>query len=661
MNKSKSSKLFLFCCLSVVLVVFIGGVAFLIIRLRSRGGGEETTPTPSAAESVALKRFTSEEEFKTYLQSSADTATGYSIGAKVGMDEEIFAEDLAAPSEETGEVERVSETTVQVRGIDEPDIVKTDGENIYFSQREYYWYAREIEESMIESEEESASPTSESNTKIIKAYPPEDLETLEDISKNGNLLLYEDILVIFDYDAIYGYDVSTPTSPDKEWEFDYEGSSYLVDARLYEDKIYLVLRTRIDTSSPCPITPLSKGESEVIIQCTDVFHPVDNVLVDTTYSVLVMDVERGKVEKKVSFVGTRDSSVVYMSTNALYITYSYYEDLIAFFYGFFNAKCQDLVPTSVISKLEKLQEYDISAAAKYVELEVILEEYMSSLSDDEQLELENELTNRMDEYYSEHKRDLERTGIVKVGIDTLDVSASGSVPGKPLNQFSLDEYDDHLRIATTIGWSIFAGTSEDSVSDVYVLDSNLDQTGTVQNMGEGERIYSVRFIQDKGYVVTFKEIDPFFVLDLSDHSSPELKGELKIPGYSSYLHPIAKDKILGIGKEGSKVKLSLFDVSDPANPEEADKYQLDEYWSDVLETHHAFLLDSENEVFFIPGSRGGYIFSYADDNVKLEKAVSNIAARRAIYINDFLYIVGDDKVVVVDESDWEVFKRMSLD
>ena len=78
------------------------------------------------------------------------------------------------------------------------------------------------------------------------------------------------------------------------------------------------------------------------------------------------------------------------------------------------------------------------------------------------------------------------------------------------------------------------------------------------------------------------------MIDLSDPKNPAMKGELKIPGYSSYLHPIDKDRIVGVGKEGANVKISLFDVSDPSNPKEASKYVLTDYWSDVLNTHHAF-------------------------------------------------------------------------
>jgi len=203
-------------------------------------------------------------------------------------------------------------------------------------------------------------------------------------------------------------------------------------------------------------------------------------------------------------------------------------------------------------------------------------------------------------------------------------------------------------------------SSGQSVNDVYVLDKDLKIAGQVQDLGLTERIYSVRFVEDKGYLVTFRQTDPFYVLDLSDPQKPELKGELKIPGYSSYLHPITKDKILGIGKEGSNVKISLFDVKKPESPSEVAKYNLDEYWSDILNTHHAFLLDSKHQIFFLPGSRGGYVFSYKDDKLEMVKAVSGISAKRAIYINDYLYIIGENKISVLNEINWEKVKELEF-
>ena len=126
------------------------------------------------------------------------------------------------------------------------------------------------------------------------------------------------------------------------------------------------------------------------------------------------------------------------------------------------------------------------------------------------------------------------------------------------------------------------------------------------------------------------------------------------------MQPITKDKILGIGQEGGQVKVSLFDVSSASDPKEIAKYVLNEGWSDVLSTHHAFLLDTKHEIFFLPGSQGGYIFSYQGNNLELKKAVSSISARRAIYLDDYLYIIGDDEIVVLNELNWTRAGELSL-
>jgi uncharacterized secreted protein with C-terminal beta-propeller domain len=350
-----------------------------------------------------------------------------------------------------------------------------------------------------------------------------------------------------------------------------------------------------------------------------------------------------------------------VSQEGIYVTYYYYGDYVEFMSNFFKEECSDIISDQVIRKLEKLEGYDISNAAKMTEFQIIINSYFNSLDDDERLKVENDITNRMDDYYKEHKRDLEKTGIVKIGLDEFNIVASGNVPGRPLNQFSLDEYQGNLRIAVTIGdgWSMI-GRLGDSANDVYVLNNKLETIGAVIDLGLTERIYSVRFIQDMGYLVTFRQIDPFYVLDLSNPKNPKMEGELKIPGYSSYLHPITGDKILGIGKEGSQVKISLFDVSSPDDPKEIDKYLLKEYWSDILNTHHAFLLDKKHEVFFLPGSQGGYVFSYEEDFLDLERVVSGVRSRRAIYINDYLYVIGDEEIVVLNEEGWEEVNNLEL-
>jgi len=643
--------------------------------------GEVGQPPADVAEIPAgaeVKTFESGEQFREWLaEASASEAGAYGWGAVSAMSTRAVALEAApAPTADmelgiggeqkaiAGEdVYRYSETNVQVAGIDEPDIVKTDGQEIYYSPERYYYWRRVEPVPMMEldiigsPESKALPPYRPPGVKALKAWPPAELGVDAEIETAGELLLRDGTLVVLSSDRVAAYDVSDPRNPGEKWQYDLESRHQVVATRLYGDDIYLITQAGINYETPCPIVPLIRGEERVTVPCGSVYHPVTPVPSDVTYTSLVIGVHDGEVKDRVSFVGSRDSSAVYMSVDNLYVTYSFPGDLIAFIYGFLEENA-DLMPSQVRDSVRKLRDYDISLGAKMLELQVIFERWMSGLDEDELLRLENEMSNRMEDYHEAHRRELQQTGIIKLDIDGLEVSATGTVPGSPLNQFSLDEYEGHLRIATTVGgrrgfgWRFGFGTGE-SVNDVYVLDGSLRKVGEVLDMGLGERIYSARFIQDKGYVVTFRETDPFYVLDLSDPASPELKGELKIPGYSSYLHPITKDKILGTGKEGSSVKLSLFDVSDPTDPREVSKYTLDEYWSEILNTHHAFLMDTKHEVFFLPGGKGGYVFSYTDDRLSLTKAVSGIRAKRAVFINDYLYILGDDRAVVLNEADWE--------
>jgi hypothetical protein len=139
--------------------------------------------------------------------------------------------------------------------------------------------------------------------------------------------------------------------------------------------------------------------------------------------------------------------------------------------------------------------------------------------------------------------------------------ADGTVPGLPINQYALSEWDGHLRIATT-------DSKDGGSSAVRVLQqqgNQLVQTGVVDGLGKGERIYAVRFVGPRGYVVTFKQTDPLYSVDLSDPTRPRVTGALKIPGFSSHLQPISDDRLIGIGEDGSSgTQVSLFDVSNPA-------------------------------------------------------------------------------------------------
>ncbi len=626
-----------------------------------------------------IKKFTSEQEFKEYLENAPQNTSMYggSFGtineiqfadAEMKTSDGIGSRDLSAPTmaglSESVSVDRVSQTNTQVLSIDEPDIIKTDGKNIYFSSNQYSTMRTSpmIIEDIAISSEEYIEPIYSSGIRVINALPIADLEVISNINKTGEMFLSKNILVIFNGRNIYGYDISDPKSPEQKWDISLD-EGYVVQSRMYNDKVYLLISNSINEFSPCPIRPLSISGNKINIECTDIYHPEVAIDTDSTFVAMRINPQDGSVEDKISFIGSNNNSIVYMSENNLYVTYNYSSDTVKFFYNFINEKARDIFPASVIAKIEKLMTYDISQNTKFMEFTNLLVKYYSSLNTDDRLKMQSEMSNRMDDYYKEHMRELEQTGIIKIALDKFQVSSAGSVPGRVLNQFALDEYNKNLRIATTIGNSsqfAFGGMNGESLNDVYILDENLNKLSSIQDLGKSERIYAVRFIGNKGYVVTFRQTDPFYVLDLSNPKNPQLKGELKIPGYSSYLHPLSDNIILGIGKEGNSVKLSMFDVSNPSYPKEIDKYTLDEYWTEIQNNHRAFLLDKENKLFFIPGSKGAYLFNYTESKLSMSRAVSGSSIRRAIYINNYLYIISDRGITVISEDDLQDVKRMNF-
>lgn len=635
--------------------------------------------------SDGVKKISSEEELRLYLnqaqkEKSSGGITGGILGAPrfklLGVEDVGLPLPMSAPSSaETAQ--RVSETNVQVAGVDEPDIVKTDGENIFFSESSiYYGGIRPLPLPFVGGGTGVESltapyPYQNPNTKVIKAFPPASLMVKSDINASGDLLLVKDkkILVIFSNQTqeIIGYDTANPAAPSKKWTAKLEGNSLPVTSRLYGGKVYVVIQQNINYSDPCPISVMSLSANRITIPCYEMYRPVKVLPVDVTFNAFILDPSTGQIEKKISFLGSSsyEQSVVYMSTNALYIAYSYPESFTKIFIQFLSSSGNALFPQDIVDKIKKLETYDLSEAAKSTEINVILSQYENSLVADERLKYQNELQNKFSSYLKVHQKDLEKTTIVKVPLNTFAVGATGVVPGSLLNQFSLDEYNGYLRSAVTMGerwwggWG-FGSRSGESMNAVYVLDIGLKTVGQVEGLGKGERIYSARFIGDKGYIVTFRQIDPFYVIDLSNPQSPALKGELKIPGYSAYLQPITEDKILGVGQEGSQVKVSLFDVANPASPVEKDKYILSDTWTEVSNNHRAFLLDTKHQIFFLPGSQGGYVFSYVGDKLTLKKAVSDYAVKRAVYLDDFLYIIGENKITVFNELTWSQVSELNL-
>ena len=210
---------------------------------------------------------------------------------------------------------------------------------------------------------------------------------------------------------------------------------------------------------------------------------------------------------------------------------------------------------------------------------------------------------------------MSRTAVRKVAYHDgqLEGAAQAKVDGMLKDSFCIDESNGYLRLVTTItsdnGVMPISGDSSaaepDSSNALYVLDGELQVTGEIRDLAPGETVYSARFMGDTGYFVTFRQVDPLFSVDLSDPASPQIIGELKIPGFSEYLHPYGEGLLLGIGMDVDEegvttegVKLSMFDISDPGNVTEASVYVMEDmYGTDAAYDYKAVFADVEKNLF----------------------------------------------------------------
>jgi len=278
----------------------------------------------------------------------------------------------------------------------------------------------------------------------------------------------------------------------------------------------------------------------------------------------------------------------------------------------------------------------------------------------------------------------------------------------------MDEYNGFFRIATTTGHLSWISSEATSRNHVYVLDMDLNIVGRLEDLAPGERIYSARFMGDRCYLVTFKKVDPLFVIDLEDPTNPTVLGQLKITGYSDYLHPYDENHIIGIGKETVEaeegdfawyqgVKISLFDVSDVGNPKEIDKYEIGDRGTDspVLSDHKAFLFDRTKNLLVIPvlvaeideekypngvppnmyGDyvwQGAYVFNVTVDqgfvlkggithlegDSDLKKSgyyfYSSYSVKRSLYIDNVLYTISDKKIKMNNLEDLTEINEIEL-
>jgi len=658
-----------------------------------------------------LKKFSSCEELKNFVKTNTQSYN-YGYGGvfrtlTTGV-APMMAQATGAAKESTAESsEDYSKTNIQVEGVDEADIVKNDGKYIY--------------------------TVSGNKVVIVDAYPADNAKILSEIDLGGSvqeLFINKDKLVVFgsnygNYEVVPGkyqyssesfinvYDVSDRSKPILKRNLSLEGNYF--DSRMIGDYVYVIINQPYNEEIPLPhIT--SSGQSKSVCNCLDVYYfdyPDYSYMFTTILSFNTQN-DNEDLTNKVFLMGTTQN--MFVSLNNIYITYTKQMSSTYYTEKLINDVYLPSVPAIVALRINELKRSVNNTYETLQEIGEVIQNYSQSLNEQQRTNFEKTIQEKMDNLQKDIAKETEKTVVHKISISDgkIEYKNQGEVPGTVLNQFSMDEYNSYFRIATTSG-HVSRGEST-SANHVYVLDNNLAIVGKLEDLAPGEKIYSARFIGDRCYLVTFKKIDPLFVIDLKDPTNPKVLGKLKIPGYSDYLHPYDENHIIGIGKETMEaeeggsfawyqgVKISLFDVSDVENPKEVSKYNIGDRGTDsyALHDHKAFLFSKSKNLLVIPillakideekypggvqpntyGDyvwQGAYVFDLTLENgFVLKGTVSHLEndtemiktgyyyysspydVKRSLYMDNVLYTISDKMIKMNDLSNLDLVNKVEL-
>ncbi len=650
------------------------------------------------ADYIETKSFKSDEELANFIRDHSGGSYGYygrgfaggMMMAKVSAVAETavmsdMAVPMAAPSPEEGR--DFSETNVQVKGVDEADIIKTDGDYIYtISDRVLF---------------------------IIKAYPGEQAEIISTIKFDNNpesLFIDEDTLAVFGnfYNNDYFrkinfqprqgmtfmnlYDLSDRSEPKLIKEYKFEGNYFR--GRMTGDYAYIITNT-MPYYRPEPRPIILDGDVIKHIPVSSIHYygiPYQSPMFINIHSINMKDVEELNSESIV----VEQSQDMYMSNENMYMTYTEYVNEWEIQQDIMMEILAPKLSQADKALIEKIKGTDNEVLSRQEKLSKIFQVYMTyteSMTPEEQDDFQDEAEKMLESRLKQYKY-FEYTIINKVNVDDGKITpvANGKVPGHIMNQFSMDEKNDIFRIATTISqrWSRYNSDMAKSSNNVYTLNKDLKILGELDSLAEGEQIYSTRFIDNRLYMVTFRQVDPFFVIDLSDPENPKELGQLKIPGFSRYLHPYDKDTIIGIGQDATEtgralgLKISLFDVSDVQKPKEVAKYVTESRYSGstALYEHKAFLFSKEKDLLVIPAYsydgrdssssyNGAFVFNISKDDINLRGLIdhsmgtSNMywqaMVERSLYIEDELYTKSKDLLRINKLDTLEKVKNIELE
>lgn len=533
-------------------------------------------------------------------------------------DEEYFIADAAEESLNTGTngssakddgtVSREhSDTTVQVEGVDEADVVKTDGKYIYILSYQTNSGGRTVKIVDVTGKE----PKQLASIKNIEIYASDmylsgDRLVLIGGSLNeGRAYTTGDTAVESTECVTVIYDVSDPNSPKELTRL--KQSGYYDESRLIDGKLYVISNFGINTAS------IKKSDAQTYVPS-----------VSCRY-----------------YNGTVAAESVCFYNNCNYPRYTVICG--------YDIKDGSLIGTkSVLGG-----SYTVYASTQNI--------ITCGYADSEGL-----------------------TQVARFAVDggKIELKAIGSLKGSLLNQFSIDEYKGYFRFVVTDYITAEKPSTDDAeyliettgTNSLVILDGDLKETGKITDLAPNERVYSVRFMGDTAYFVTFRQVDPLFSADVSDPKNPKIIGSLKIPGFSNYLFPYG-DKLLGIGQNADErtgraeaMKLSMFDISDPANVTESSKTDVPANYSEALYNHKATLADYGKNIIGFPVYGGTgleyLVYSYEDGKfvcrLKAELDVNNQQDCRGLYIGNVFYIAAPYELQYYDLETFELLGSLKL-
>ncbi len=547
----------------------------------------------------ALTEFSDYKEIKAYIKDSFSGAYEYGgKGSYFNSAKEEAAVDVS-DDESAGDVS-FGQTYKQVDSVDEADIIKTDGKYIYYI--DYYDYTIGIYKA-----DKSASLAAE--IKDFKLNSDSDIQYFlpEMFLHGSNLILICEEAHYKDgdyenYTGAYVYDVSNPERPKRIKV--YRQSGCYLSSRMIGEKLYVV--------SSKAVYPGCKNVEEYVPYVTS---------------------KDGQMEP----LSAKDICCINNSKESSYIIVSAVD---------IEKESQQTETKAILGAGDKIYCNEKNM-------------YIAGVSSDYSPKYSNADIEIAEDVSFVNSNVNSTTQLIKISLDgKIKFTAQGKIKGFLNDQYSMDEKDGYLRVATTSN-----DKNGNEINNLYILDSDLKKVGEVTGFAKNESIKAVKFLGDTAYVITYEQTDPLFVIDLSEPKNPEIKGSVKISGFSTMLVPVDDNTILGIGysdEEGefgivtNGLKLTLFDTSDSSNPKVLDSREFIGYESQVQYNSKALVINKEHGYYAIPyaefkpdssGKAGILTFEIKDGKIKLTENFrtlnENYLYPRCTYVNDNLYLFND--------------------